>query len=123
MMDNQINTEQQVAPEQTTTNEQNRTVEPKKKERKKKKRSVLGIIFDVLGIIIILILVAELIIGFLNMQKLSDGEEPIWCLEDKTEEKQNKTIRTCNLGLYRIVKTDTNKETKITLQPFFLSEE
>ena len=121
MMDNQVNTEQQAEKEQVT-NEQDRIVEPKKKERKKKKRSVLSIIFNILGIIIILILVVELIIGFLNMQKLSDGEEPVWCLSDKTEEKENKTTRTCNLGLYRIVKTDTDRETKITLQPFFLSE-
>ena len=116
-MDNQINTEQQVASEQVATNEQNQMTEPKKKQR-----SVLSIIFNILGIIVILILVAELIIGFLNMQKLSNGEEPIWCLDDKTEEQENKTTRTCNLGLYRIVKTDTDRETKITLQPFFLSE-
>ena len=115
-MDNQINTEQQVASEQVATNEQNQMTEPKKKQ------SVLSIIFNILGIIVILILVAELIIGFLNMQKLSNGEEPIWCLDDKTEEQENKTTRTCNLGLYRIVKTDTDRETKITLQPFFLSE-
>ena len=121
-MDNQINTEQQVASEQEATNEQNQMTEPKKKQKKKKKRSVLSIIFNILGIIVILILVAELIIGFLNMQKLSNGEEPIWCLDDKTEEQENKTTRTCNLGLYRIVKTDTDRETKITLQPFFLSE-
>ncbi len=115
-MDNKTNIEQQV------TEEQIQMAEPKKKERKKKKRSVLSIVFNILGLIIILILVAELIIGFLNMQKLSDGEEPIWCLDNKTEEKENKTTRTCNLGLYRIIKTDTDKETKITLQPFFLSE-
>lgn len=121
MMDNQVNTEQQAEKEQVT-NEQDKIAEPKKKERKKKKRSVLSIIFNILGIIVILILVAELIIGFLNMQKLSNGEEPIWCLDDKTEEQENKTTRTCNLGLYRIVKTDTDRETKITLQPFFLSE-
>ena len=88
-MDNQINTEQQVVPEQVATNEQNQMTEPKKKQKKKKKRSVLSI---------------------------------IWCLDDKTEEQENKTTRTCNLGLYRIVKTDTDRETKITLQPFFLSE-
>ncbi len=121
-MDNQINTEQQVVTEQVNTTVPNQPEEPKKKERKKKKRSVLSIIFNILGIIVILILIAELVIGFLNMQKLSEGEEPVWCLEDKTEEKENKTTRTCNLGLYRIVKTDTDRETKITLQPFFLGE-
>ena len=121
MMDNQINTEQQAVPEQGTTNSQNQTVEPKKKKRKK--RSIFSIFFNLLGIIIILVLLAELVIGFINMQKLNNGEEPVWCLEDKTEEKENKTIRTCNLGLYRIVKTDTDRETKITLKPFFLGEE
>ena len=116
-----MSSEQAAVPELGTTNSQNQTVEPKKKKRRK--RSIFSIFFDLLGIIIIVVLLAELVIGFINMQKLNNGEEPVWCLENKTEEKENKTIRTCNLGLYRIVKTDTDRETKITLKPFFLGEE
>ena len=87
-MDNQINTEQQVTPEQVATNGQNQTVELKK--RKRRKRSIFSIFFNLLGLIIILVLLAELVIGFINMQKLNNGEEPVWCLEKKLKKKKIK---------------------------------
>ena len=56
------------------------------------------------------------------MQKINNGEEPIWYLDVETTETELKTVTKYNLGLYRIVKTDTAKETKTTLKPFFIGD-
>lgn len=87
---------------------------------KKKKRKIGKIIFNAFTTILFIVIVLEAAIGIINMQRISNKEEPIWYLSTKTTETELKTETEYHLGLYKIVKTDTSKETKITLKPFFL---
>ena len=92
------------------------------KKPKKKKKKTSKIILNVITFILFVVIVLEAAIGIINMQRISNKEEPIWYLSTKKTETELKTVTEYHLGLYKIVKTDTAKETKITLKPFFLSE-
>ncbi len=92
------------------------------KEDKRKKKKAGKIIANILTFIIFTVIILEGAIGIINMQRISNKEEPIWYLNTKTTETELKTVTEYNLGLYRIVKTDTAKETKITLKPFFIAD-
>ncbi len=96
-------------------------IEPEKVSKKKKKK-VSKIIINVLTIILFIVIVLEAGIGIINMQRISNNEDPIWYLNTKKTETDLKTVTEYHLGLYKIVKTDTSKETKITLKPFFLKD-
>lgn len=89
-------------------------------KKKRKKRKTRRIISDIIFGILALIIVLEAVVGIVNMKKLSDGEEPVWYLSATKEETENKTVEEYNLGLYKIVKTDTKKDSRIVLKPFFL---
>lgn len=97
-------------------NQVNDALETKEKSKKKLGKIIINIIISVLFIVIIL----EIIVGVVNMNRISNDQEPIWYLNEKTVETDLKTETIYNLGLYKIVKTDTSKRTKITLQPFFM---
>lgn len=92
----------------------------KNAEKKKRKRG--KIVFNIITTILFIIIILEAAIGIINMQRISNKEEPIWYISTKTTEYKLKTVTEYHLGLYKIVKTDTSKETKITLKPFFLAE-
>lgn len=92
------------------------------KKEKKKKRKIVKIIFNILTSILFVIVVLDAVIGIINMQRINNKEEPIWYLSTKTTETELKTVTEYHLGLYKIVKTDTAKETKTTLKPFFLGD-
>ena len=89
------------------------------KEQEKKHR-VGRITLRLFFILLFLFILAETVIGVINMQRLNNNEEPIWYIDSKTEKSTNKTEITYNLGLYVIVKTKEGNETKTTLKPFFL---
>lgn len=91
-------------------------------KKPKKKKKIARIIINTITLIFVLVIIAEVAVGIINMQRISNKEEPVWYLTTKTIEKDSKTITQYNLGLYRIVKTDTSKETKITLKPFFIGD-
>lgn len=110
-----VNNTSTIAPEATET--VNNT------SPKKKKRRIGKVIFNIITTILFIVVVLEAAIGIINMQRISNKEEPIWYLNTKTTEYKLKTVTEYHLGLYKIIKTDTSKETKITLKPFFLSEE
>ena len=109
-----------IAEETTTerTDEKEITVPKKKKKKKKIGRIILNLFTTILFIVIVL----EAAVGIINMNRISNKEEPVWYLSTKTTESELKTVTEYNLGLYKIVKTDTSKETKITLKPFFLND-
>ena len=93
--------------------------EPKKKKKKKK----LGrIITDVLLFLLFIVIVFEIVIGMVNMQRISDEKEPVWYLSSKKVETDLKNEVIYNLGLYKIVKTDTSKKTTVSLKPFFIAD-
>lgn len=93
--------------------------EPKKEKKPKKRRKVGKIIVDILIGILFIVVVFETAIGMINMQKINNEEEPVWYLNKKTDTSNSKIETTYDLGLYKIVKTDTAKKTTITLKPFF----
>lgn len=102
--------------------EQANMVETVDEENKKKKRKIGKIILNILTSILFVIILLDAIIGIINMQRINNKEEPIWYLSTKKTETELKTVTEYHLGLYKIVITDTAKETKTTLKPFFLSE-
>lgn len=89
---------------------------------KKKKKKPLKIIVNIIMLLFAIIMVLEAGIGVINMQRISNKEEPIWYLSMKKNETESKIVIEYNLGLYKIVKTSTKKETKITLKPFFIGD-
>ena len=119
---NNVNTVSEPVNTEVTPVEPVNTVssEPSYEKPKKKKKKVGKIIYNVVVTILFLIVLFEAIIGIINMQRLNDDKKPIWYMS-KTEEKTDKKEETVyNLGLYKIVKTETTKQTKIALKPFFL---
>lgn len=91
-------------------------------EPPKKKKRMGRVIFNIITFILFIVIVLEAAIGVINMQRISNEEDPIWYLSTNKTETELKTVTEYNLGLYRIVKTDTARETKITLKPFFLKD-
>lgn len=89
-------------------------------EKPKKKRKTGKIIYNVVVTILFLVVLFEAIIGIINMQRLNDDKKPVWYMNKSYEKTDKKEETTYNLGLYKIVKTETTKETKIALKPFFL---
>lgn len=86
---------------------------------KKKKKKIGKIIVDILVGLLFIVIVFETVIGMVNMQKINNEEKPVWYISKKEETNNLKTETTYNLGLYKIVKTDTAKKTTVTLKPFF----
>ena len=91
-------------------------------KKMKRKRKIGKIIGNIIMTIIFLFLVFEAAMGIINMQRISDEKEPIWYLSTTTTETDLKTETTYNLGLYKIVKTDTSKKTTTSLRPFFMGD-
>jgi len=89
------------------------------KERRKK-RKIGRIIGNIVITVLFLIIIFEAAIGIINMQRINDEKDPVWYLSTNTVETDLKTETTYNLGLYKIVKTDTSKKTTISLKPFFM---
>lgn len=99
------------------------TLDQKNHEKKPKKKKKIGkIIGNIILALLIIIIVAEALLGIINMQKINKGEEPVWYFKSKITEHENKTVTEYNLGLYRIVKTDTEKDSKTVLKPFFIQD-
>ena len=91
-------------------------------KKKKKKRKLGRIIGNIIFTIIVLVIAFEAIIGIIDMKKINEGEEPVWYLSSEKQEEATRVITKYNLGLYKIVKTDTDKDTRIVLKPFFLGD-
>lgn len=85
-----------------------------------KERKVGRIISRFIWTIIVLFVLFETVMGVLNMQRINDNKEPLWCFSKSEEKSNNKKEEKCNLGLYVIVKTVEGTETRISLKPFFL---
>ena len=85
-----------------------------------KKKSAGRIIVDIIVLIIFIIIIIEAALGIINMQRINDEKKPVFYFDKKEVVTENKKEMTYNLGLYKIVKTDTAKKTTTTLKPFFL---
>lgn len=117
-MDKEIKNEEKV--EGLENNTVNETPVADKKEPVKKKKQVGKIIYNVIVTIFFLIVVFEAAIGIVNMQRINDEKKPVWYISKSEEKTDKKEETTYNLGLYKIVKTETSKRTKIALKPFFM---
>ena len=85
-----------------------------------KKFSISKIIFRIVWTILLLFILFEVVIGFLDMNRLNNNQEPLWYFNSRIEKVNNKTETTYNLGLYVIVKTFDGNSTRVVLKPFFL---
>ena len=94
----------------------------KEKPKKKKKRKAGRIISNIIFTLIVLVILVEALVGIVNMKKLNDGEEPVWYLSTTKTEEENKVVTEYNLGLYRIVTTNTKIDSRIILKPFFIKD-
>lgn len=103
---------------ETLESTENDPVQPRKF---KKKRSLGRIISNVIFCILFIVILIEAILGFVNMNAIGEGKEPVWCLSQKEEENKNETITTYNLGLYKIVKIENEDKVTTTLKPFFMN--
>ena len=83
-------------------------------------RIICRIIYRTISALITLLIIFEVAIGAINMNKINNEEEPMWYLDKKEEIKDNKKETKYNLGLYKIVKTEEEGKMKIMLKPFFL---
>ena len=119
-MDNQIEEIKEV--QKVVQVEEVKDTKEDKKSKKKKKKKVFNIILNIITTILAIIIVLEAVIGIVNMQKINNDEKPVWYLNKTVTETDAKTVTEYNLGLYKIVKTDTARETKTTLKPFFLAD-
>ncbi len=89
------------------------------KERRKK-RKIGKIIGNTIFAILMLIVVFEAAVGVINMQRINDEKEPVWYISQQENNTDKKQQTIYNLGLYKIVKTETSKKVTITLRPFFI---
>ena len=107
--------------EDTSVNE-NIEEEEEKEEKPKKKRRFGRIIANILVTLLFLLIIVEATVGIINMQRVNEDKEAIWYLSKKDNSNENKKEVIYNLGLYKIVRTDTSKRTKIALKPFFIGD-
>lgn len=96
--------------------------ELKEVKKKKKKGKIWRVISNIILTIVVLVVIFEAVIGIVNMKKINDGEHPVWYISSEKKEEYNRVITSYNLGLYRIVKTDTDKDSRIVLKLFFLED-
>ena len=56
------------------------------------------------------------------MQRINDEKEPVWYISEKKNNTDKKQETIYNLGLYKIVRTETSKKVTVTLRPFFIGD-
>lgn len=107
-------------------NQETKTVEINQAEvisnKPKKKKKVGKIVFNIITTILFIVILLEAVVGIVNMNRISNDQKPVWYLNKKVTESELKTETEYNLGLYKIVKTDTSKKTTVTLKPFFIGD-
>lgn len=95
------------------------------KSRKRKSRGfffVFKVTIDIILFAVLLSIIASAVLGYLNMQAINDNKEPVWCMKESVVENKNEIKKTCDLGVFRIVKIEDSKETVVSLKPFFISD-
>ena len=92
------------------------------KKAPKKKRHIGRIIGNLIFASIARFIIFEAVIGIINMKLINEQKDPVWYLNSSKRDENDKTITEYNLGLYRIVQTDTEKDTRIVLKLFFIED-
>lgn len=70
-------------------------------------KKVITIIFEIIVILIVL----WFVLGYLNFGKITDGEEPIYIVKEKTYEENGASIYVYDNILYKIVRYEKDKIT------------
>ena len=121
--------EEEIKVEEKKTKKEN--LEDEKEKKRRKRRKIRRIISDIIVLLLFVIVLFEIIIGMVNMNRINNKQKPAWYISKKEEVgAENKSdIKTIyNLGLYKIEVTDstttkdngdTSVESKVTLVPFF----
>lgn len=102
--------------------EQQQQEELEKLKGKKRRKKVFNFIYKTIATLLVLFILFETVMGILNMNRLNDDKEPLWYIDKKIENVDNKKETTYNIGLYVIKKVEDNQEKKIMLKPFFIQE-
>lgn len=95
-------------------------MENEMKNKRSVGKTIFKLIYNLIITAIVLVALFEAIIGFINMQKINNEEEPVWYIDKSIEEKDNIKETKYNLGLYRIVKKEEEGKMNIVLKPFFI---
>ena len=90
------------------------------KEKRSIVKSIFRFIYNTIITLITLLVIFEAVIGLINMQKINNEEEPVWYLNKKEIQTEEKKEIKYNLGLYNIAKTEEKGKMNIVLKPFFL---
>lgn len=87
----------------------------------KKKKNILLRLLNVAAFLLLMFVIFETVIAFLNFNLIQKNEEPRYFVEKSFEEEGEDIDYTIwNMGLYKIVRKDTPKNYEIRLLPFFL---
>ena len=119
---NSIQTAQSVEsiqPVQPNVEEQ-KFEEPKETNKKNGVRKFFKFIFNTIITIILLVVVLNSVVGVLDMQKLNNGEDPLWYTDIETTNENGVNKTTYKIGLYVIEKVQDSEKTKMILKPYFL---
>jgi hypothetical protein len=105
-------------------NQQPAPVEQKPEVKEKKKPSGIGkffkFIFNTIITLAVIAILLNTVIGVLDMQKLNNGEDPLWYTDVETTNDNGGTKTTYKIGLYVVEKVQDGQSTKMMLKPFFL---
>ena len=96
-------------------------MEDQQDNAKKTSKKAIKLIWNIVITLVFIFVAFEAIMGVLNMQRLNEDKEPVWYIDTKIESKDGVKETKYNMGLYVIVKTESNKEKKINLKPFFIN--
>ena len=97
-----------------------RVVEEPVEKPKKKKRRVFVKIINILAFLLLLFVIFETAIAFLNFQQVRENKEPSYFVKTRVEEKDGYKYTIHDMGLYRIIRKEDNKNFEIKMLPFFL---
>ena len=95
-------------------------VNVEREERAHKARKFGRTIWTIFVTAIFLAIAFFTVMGILDMQRLNEDKEPLWYIDQTTEEIEGGMRTKYNVGLYVINKDVTSTEKTIILKPFFI---
>lgn len=118
--------EEEIKEEVTEEENKQEEIEVKQEEtpkkEKKKRKGIISIIISIILWIIVLIVLVSVVLGLINFNRISKDEEPIAVLDTRKIEEEDQNVTIYDFGVYRIEKTESAKNTTISLKPWFMSE-
>lgn len=86
----------------------------------KKEKNVFLKIMNVVATLLLLFVIFETVIAFMNFNLIQNKEEPKYFVVKTFEEEGDIDYTIWSMRLYRIIRKDTPKDYEIRLLPFFL---